>query len=195
MQEPSCSTPKALNSDFPGFFDLLENSSDGVTRQDVSPDPTDMSVSEAASLLGITERSVWRRIKLKKLTARLENGRTVVRLRQTDLPPDTSVPIEEITVDSSIAVSHPSEEQHEFAVLAVMKELACKLEGATFRNGFLEAQLEAAASQLKLLPDLQRQVSELEHLRAENLRLSAELARNKPRSWRRFIDWISRSST
>jgi hypothetical protein len=95
-----------------------------------------------------------------------------------DVSPDTDV--ETVTSDKS---------------LVLIAELAAKLEGATYRNGFLEAQLEAAHEQMKLLPDLQTRALESESLRSEIARLKAELELQKHTRWRRFVSWLTGNDT
>lgn len=62
-----------------------------------------------------------------------------------------------------------------------------KLEAATYRNGYLEAQLTGAETQLKLLPDFQAKASEAEALRQKVNELEAELRRGW---WHRFSSWF-----
>lgn len=62
-----------------------------------------------------------------------------------------------------------------------------KLEAATYRNGYLEAQLTGAETQLKLLPDFQAKASEAETLKQRVSELEAELQRSW---WARFASWF-----
>src|SRR5581483_12410017 len=84
MQQPIKLAPANESGDFQRCFDLPEASHDRLTRQRDQSDVSELSVSEAARVLGITERTVWRRIRQKKLDARLDQGRTLVSVRQTD---------------------------------------------------------------------------------------------------------------
>ena len=62
-----------------------------------------------------------------------------------------------------------------------------KLEAATYRNGYLEAQLTGAETQLKLLPDFEAKASEAETLKQKVSELEAELRRSW---WARFSSWF-----
>ena len=78
---------------------------------------------------------------------------------------------------------------HESAV-QLISELASKLEASTYKNGYLEALLEAQAEQIKLLPDLQAQASKTALLEAE-LQLLRQQASVK-KSWLdSFASWFS----
>ncbi|MCC6981406.1 MAG: hypothetical protein IT343_23995 [Candidatus Melainabacteria bacterium] len=68
-----------------------------------------------------------------------------------------------------------------------MTMLQEKLEAATYRNGYLEAQLTGAETQLKLLPDFQAKASEAETLKQKVIELEAELRRGW---WSRFRSWF-----
>ncbi len=65
-----------------------------------------------------------------------------------------------------------------------------KLEAATYRNGYLEAQLTNAKSQLKLLPDLSAKATKAETLEQQIARLEAELAVARQSWWARFGRWF-----
>lgn len=65
-----------------------------------------------------------------------------------------------------------------------------KLEAATYRNGYLEAQLTGAETQLKLLPDYQAQASEAVLLRKQVMELQGELHQYKRGWWARFSAWF-----
>lgn len=189
MQKPAGSAPQGNKNDFPGFFDDFDSTDDRLTRLTGQSDMSEVTVSEAAKLLGISERSVWRRIRQKKLNTRIEHGRTIVSLCQSDMsvtPPDTSVDVA-IDVSPNAAAQADTSDRS----LVLIAELAAKLEGATYRNGFLEAQLEAANEQMKLLPDLQTRALESESLRSEIAQLKAELELQKRTRWQRFIGWLT----
>lgn len=182
MPEPVRLASTANSEEFPGFFELQESIVSRLTRQDDQADMS-VSVSDAAKLLGITERTVWRRIRQKKLQSRQDHGRTLVRIRHTDM----SVAHPDTVTDSPVA-NTASE------LLGLIADLSSKLEGATYRNGFLEAQLEVAKESMKLLPDLQARAAAAEQLQTEIAKLRAELEMQKRTWWQRFCDWCNPSS-
>lgn len=63
--------------------------------------------------------------------------------------------------------------------MQLISELASKLEASTYRNGYLEALLEAQAEQIRLLPDLQAQASKTAALEAELLNCDSKLPQRK----------------
>jgi hypothetical protein len=74
--------------------------------------------------------------------------------------------------------------------MQLINELASKLEASTYKNGYLEALLEAQAEQIKLLPDLQAQASKTALLEAE-LQMLRQQA-NAKKSWHgSFTSWFS----
>jgi len=75
------------------------------------------------------------------------------------------------------------------SAMQLISELASKLEASTYKNGYLEALLEAQAEQIKLLPDLQAQASKTALLEAE-LQLLRQQAGAK-KSWLgSFASWF-----
>ena len=73
--------------------------------------------------------------------------------------------------DSKSEIDH---EQGSQSTMQLIGELTNKLEAATYRNGYLEALLEAQAEQIRLLPDLQAQASKTALLEAELLQLQQQ---------------------
>lgn len=76
------------------------------------------------------------------------------------------------------------------SALQLISELANKLEASTYRNGYLEALLEAQAEQIRLLPDLQAQASKTALLEAELLELRQQ-ANNKKSWFGSLTGWLS----
>lgn len=160
----------------------------GVTSQ---TDAIDVSVSEAANLLGITERSVWRRIRQGKLSSKLIGGKAILTLRQSDIvtrQTDTKNSRTDQPTDVSVISSSSTDGAHTIELLA---EFATKLEAATYRNGYLEAQLDAHKEQIKLLPDYQSKAMEAELLRARVSELEAELESHRHGRLRQFWSWFT----
>lgn len=65
-----------------------------------------------------------------------------------------------------------------------------KLEAATYRNGYLEAQLSGAQEQLKLLPDLSAKATRTENLEDKIANLESELEAAKRSWWAKFGTWF-----
>lgn len=69
--------------------------------------------------------------------------------------------------ESPSEAEEPDHKQTSESTMQLISELASKLEASTYRNGYLEALLEAQAEQIRLLPDLQAQASKTALLEAE----------------------------
>lgn len=94
-----------------------------------------------------------------------------------------------IKIDDPKDRDQDAEIGHESA-MQLISELASKLEASTYRNGYLEALLEAQAEQIKLLPDLQAQASKTALLEAELQLLRQQSSAKK--SWLgSFASWFS----
>lgn len=141
-------------------------------------DTIQASVTEAARLLEITERTVWRRIRQKKLNATLVDGKTVIRLRQADIPSRQSdierVDAHPVSDNSDDVTDVKSAITETESAIELIAELAAKLEAATYRNGYLEAVLKNQSDQIQLLPDLQAQARKKELLEQEVADLRAQ---------------------
>lgn len=119
-------------------------------------------ITEASARLGVSERTIRRRIRGGKLATKKDcDGRTLVLCPAA---PDTA----EQTPDS--VKQMPDSNRHEERIDPLVTELMAKLEVLTYRNGYLEAQLENHREQIKLLTDS-------EH--------------NKTGWWKRFCNWIT----
>ncbi len=141
-------------------------------RTDATTDTVEVSVPEAAKLLGITERTVWRRIRTKKLSSELVNGKTVIRLSQSDIQASTSDNITDNTGIEAEPVSDSDDligrtDTVSTALTELVSELSAKLEAATYRAGYLEAVVNSQSNEIRLLPDLQEQARQKTKLEEE----------------------------
>ena len=138
-------------------------------------DSIEASVTEAAKLLGITERTIWRRIRQKKLDAVLVGGKTIIRLRQSDITTNatdtitdtTPIELHPVSDNESDVTDSPRGVSDTNSAIELIAELSAKLEAATYRNGYLEALLKTQSEQIQLLPDLQAQARKKELLEQE----------------------------
>jgi len=167
MQEPIQSQPPAVIDGLEEFFVSPGDDDTSVTRQ---TDMVAVSVSEAAKLLGITERSIWRRIRAGKLQSELCDGKTIVNVRQSDAGLTTPTDVTDTPLTISTCQSDTSGHQLE-KLLELLREKDRELQAATYRNGYLEAQLENQKEQIKLLTDSQ----------------------HKKAWWARFCSWFAGS--
>lgn len=177
------------------LFEVDRQADPSVTGTTSQTNTIDVSVAEAANLLGITERSVWRRIRQGKLSSKLIGGKAVLTLcqsdiatRQTNRQTDTKDGQSDQPTDVSVVSASAVEGSRTIELVA---EFAAKLEAATYRNGYLEAQLDAHKEQIKLLPDYQHRAMEAEVLRARVSELEAELEGHRQGRWWQFWSWFT----
>ena len=100
-----------------------------------------------------------------------------------------TVSSEDMTDDRRVVTSNALAQLAEFYHEQI-ETLQEKLEAATYRNGYLEAQLSSAENQLKLLPDLSAKVTKFETLEQQIERLEAEITSHKQGFWKRFGAWF-----
>lgn len=195
VESPPCLVSRTETAGLDQLFEAECQPDAGVTKAMSQTDTIDVSVSEAANLLGITERSVWRRIRQGKLTSKLVSGKAILTLRQSDIvtrQTDRTTDTRDSQTDQPTDVSVISDPTIDgVRTIELVAEFAAKLEAATYRNGYLEAQLDAHKEQIKLLPDYQHRAMEAEVLRARVTELEAELDLHRQGRWRQFWSWFT----
>jgi Bacterial regulatory protein, Fis family len=134
----------------------------------------ELPIAEAAKVLGVSERTLWRRIEEGELKSRLKGNKRFVRvpIDQTVLTPDTAN-------ESGVSVT-----ARQVGTIVNLDEVLKQLTGANYRIGFLQAQLEAKEQQLRLLPDLQSKAEEAAHLTARLAAAEAEIEYLKKPWWK-----------
>lgn len=133
-----------------------------------------LSVSEAVDLLQISRSTVYRHAQEGKLRSETaKDGKLRILVKQNEIP-EKSQDVTEIpgTISGNPVASHETVEilkgnPNSHASVNV-DSLLSKLESATYRIGYLEAQLESKEERIKLLTDSQ----------------------NKPTHWQRFVRWF-----
>ena len=165
MQKTDENSPNSVILDVPGFFDYQELSDISLKRQSDKSDTNRVGVKEAARLLGITERTVWRHIKKGKLAAQLIDGHTLVTVSSADTSGQVSASRSDTVTDGQPRMSadtdhdtdivSPTDSTQAFRMLDMIQNLHEKLESATYRNGYLESQLVERDERIKLLTDSQ----------------------------------------
>ena len=161
------------------LFDVTPSSAKADTSQKKI---VEVSISEAARRLGTSERTIWRRINRGELKSRTKGTKRFVK-----------VPLFEPTafVDSD-GHTTLSDTPTKASALVDLHALWKDLQAATYRIGYLEAQLQNHQEQVKLLPDLQAKASEVAKLREQLAARDAELAQFKTSWWRRFVGYMTR---
>jgi len=144
----------------------------------------EVSIREAAKLLGISERTVWRRVLKKELKAKTRNNKRVI-----------SVPVLEpsiaVTEDCHVNVSDTAYNAN--AVLD-LRLLLMELQGANYRIGYLESENKSYQKQVLLLPDLEAQANKAKDQERDLVEMKAELERLKGSWWYRLSRFLSDKS-
>lgn len=145
-----------------GLDELLESQNDVQGRVDSE----DWTVEEAADYLGLSVKTIRRRLKERKLDGYKIDGlngpewRIKLHTLVNDHGRDTLAKPTATTVQGADLMTGNS---------TLVKELIEKLEVLTYRNGYLEAQLLEREDQLKLISDA-----------------------SKKSGWTRFWRWLTR---
>lgn len=157
-------------SENPGGFPEISCESHEIQEDDT----VSLSVSEAVDILQISRSTIYRHAQEGKLRSETaKDGKLRILVKQNEIP-ETSQEVSEIpeTTSGSPAASRETVEilngnLNSHASVDV-DSLLFKLESATYRIGYLEAQLESKEEKIKLLTDSQ----------------------NKPTHWQRFVRWF-----
>lgn len=182
MSEPARNfdvLPSTTTEGLDDIFDVDEQDASqdaNLVRLDANCDEQDanwLSVEEAAKHLGLSVRAVQKRLKKGTLSGRKEktlNGeRWVIDANELDASQGANIVRLDANHDELFANYDEQDAPREVVSDNLVRELQAKLEGASFRIGYLEAQLEAERQQVKLLTDSQ----------------------HKPGWWARFTKWCA----
>ena len=124
------------------------------------------SVAEAQKLLNLPRSTINRHIQSGKYqTVKGTDGKTRILLRQSEIPIQShetvEIPVETIEILGETSTETSTETSEKNQVLPSgnvdVSELLRKLEAATYRLGYLEAQLEGKDREIRLLTDSQQQ--------------------------------------
>lgn len=168
----------------------------------------DLTLEEASVRLNLSERTIQRRLKQGQLKGYKIPGprgpEWRIQIEATEDMPSVSVDKTEAGLVTTVInpVSSQGKTESENTISAPLSEvfefykeqidlLHDKLEAATYRNGYLEAQLAVAADELKLLPDLSAKATRVEQLEQQLSEVRAKLETAERRGWlQRFGKWF-----
>lgn len=175
-------------------------------------DHEDLTLEEAAKRLNLSERTVQRRLKQGQLLGYKVSGprgpewriklsscedttvEAFAPCEDTTTSSDDTTDVETVssedTTPSARPVTNPAYVQFVEFYRDQIETLQEKLEAATYRNGYLEAQLSSAETQLKLLPDLSAKATKTDTLEQQIAKLESELAQSRRSWWARFGCWF-----
>lgn len=147
------------------------------------------TLAQASHTLGVTERTVRRWIKEQRFRAWKVEG---PRGPEWRIHPGSSV--DSKTGDAGSTVVRAADGQTLLTLATLVKEQAEKLEAASFRNGYLEHQLQNYEQQVKLLPDFQAQAAKAQEHEDRVKVLTEEVSKLKSSWWYRFSRWFAGSN-
>lgn len=176
------------------------------------PEQEDLTLEQAAKRLNLSERTVQRRLKQGHLRGYKITGprgpEWRIQLQSCDdttepalaTSDDTTISTDDMTDVETVSSEDMTRDSRMAAVSAYgqfvdfykdqMEALQEKLEAATYRNGYLEAKLSGAETQLKLLPDLSAKATKTDILEQQIAKLEEELASARRGWWARFGAWF-----
>lgn len=138
-------------------------------------------ISHAARMLGISERTVWRKIDKGELKSRLKNNKRMV-----------GIPVFEpgmaVTEDCQTSLTDTPPNANAVVDLNVLLR---ELQGANYRIGFLESENQTYKEQVKLLPDYHASAAKAAIHEARVAELETKLGKIKDTWWYRFWSWFT----
>jgi len=143
------------------------------------------TLSEAAEAYAVTERTIRRWIKEKRIKAWKVDSKRGPEWR---INPGSGVEVQDIQPGSTGS----TQDHQTVSLLAqIVKEQADKLEAATYRNGYLEATAQSYENQVRLLPDLEAKAARVKDQEETITQLSSELTALKATWWYRLYAFVS----
>lgn len=116
-----------------------------------------VTVEEAAERLGVSPRAVQKRLKKGTLSGRKEKTshgeRWLIDVRELDSNLSLDGSFVRETTANPVRLDATRDEHRD----VLIKEMQAKIEALTWRNGYLESQLENQREQIKLLTDSQHE--------------------------------------
>ncbi len=160
------------STDTKGIDELFAEHLSSVTADTSKSSTVEVSISEAAKLLGVSERTVWRRVIKKELKSRTKNKKRLVVL-----------PIIEpsVTMAEDCQI-HVSQQSYNANAVLDLQVLLKELQGANYRIGYLESENKIYQKQVLMLPDLEAAAKRAQSQDQQLKEIRAELD-NLKRSW------------
>ncbi len=180
----SQSNPVAVSAnrtDTMGLENIFDVTVSDDTADTSKTNTVEVSISEAAQRLGTSERTIWRRIDRGELKSRAKGNKRLVKI-------PIFTPSTVVDSDSHVTLH---DTPHTASALIDLRVLLKELQGANYRIGFLEAQLDTHKEQVKLLPDLQTKAIEAELMRHRLAEAEKELQNFKQSWWYKIWNKLS----
>lgn len=156
-----------------GLDEFLDQGPTALSSVQGKVDSEGWTIQEAASYLNLSEKTIRRYLKKEKLDGYLVDGPNGPewRIKQTTLDNDQGQQRPQTIYPTMVQGGQVGRVENTLDSTLV-RDLLSKVEALTYRNGYLEAQLENHKEQIKLLTDSQ----------------------HKPSWWRRFGSWLTGKS-
>lgn len=116
-------------------------------------DKIEVTVTEAAIRLGISKRTMWRKIKAGEFASRYDGKQTYVAIPVAPVTPDTPQSLDDNESDRSRHIRVPEAEMT--SLRDELDRLQSELSAVTFRAQYLQGQVDVYEQQFKLLVDRQ----------------------------------------
>ncbi len=181
MQKPNLKSLESNSTVIDGMEELFS-----VTESHATPDSShkktlEVSISQAAKILDISERTVWRKINKGELKSRTRGTKRLVKVPVFE--PFTST-------DSDCHTTLSDKPQNATAVID-LNNLLSDLQGANYRIGYLESENKRYGEQVRLLPDLEAKAARVKDQEETITQLSSELTALKATWWYRLYAFVS----
>ncbi len=176
MQKQKPTRSSGQSTDTEGMDLFFNERVSAVTTDTKKSSTMEVSISEAAKLLGISERTVWRRVIKKELKSKTKNKKRLVVLPIIE-------PEVKMTEDCQV---HVSQQSYNANAVLDLQVLLKELQGANYRIGYLESENSNYQKQVLLLPDLESEAKRARTQDKEIQDLKADLDRLKCSWWYKF---------
>ena len=172
-----------IRTDTTGLDPIFDRPGSSDSADTTNRKTVEVPISEAAKLLGTSERTIWRRIDKGELKSKTKGNRRIVRI-QVMTPRASNNPDSHMT--AGVRHMTGADSHDKTSALVDLQALFRDLQGANYRIGYLESQLETHKEQVKLLPDLQTKATQAELLQRRLIETKAELQAIKQTWWYRI---------
>lgn len=181
VSKPNPMSVPANCSDTEGMDKLFSDTVTSATAVTGQKKTLDVPIAQAAKMLGISERTVWRKIYRGELKSRTRNNKRLVRIPVFE-------PSASVSSDGHTTITDTPPNANAVVDLNILLR---ELQGANYRIGYLEAENQKYQDQVKLLPDLQAQAVKAQEQAAQVAKLEAELSALRATWWYRFWSWFT----
>lgn len=180
MQKQKPVSVSGSSADTQGMDGLFTETMSDDTADIRKPKTIEVPISEAAKILGISERTVWRRVIKKELKSKTKNKKRLVVVPVIE--PEVT-----LTQDCQVSVSQQTYNANAVVDLQVLLR---ELQGANYRIGYLESENKTYQKQVLLLPDLEAEAKRAQQQDIALQEIKAELNGLKGSWWYKLRQFL-----